>query len=68
MNENEIAITAIAVCASGTMIAGILDPASLINLGKTLPMLGLYIFVNADPATVANFYGKFFKVAWNSIL
>ena len=66
--ENKAAIALVAVCASGTMIAGILDPASLVHAQGTLPLLGIYIFTNADPAIVANFYRNFFRIAWNSIL
>ena len=66
--EDKAAVALVAVCASGTMIAGILDPASLVHSSGTLPLLGLYIFTNSDPAIVANFYRNFFRIAWNSIL
>ena len=67
--ENKAAASLIAICASGSMMAGILDPASFTqHAPRIFPLLGIYIFTNADPAIVANFYGNFFKIAWNIIV
>ena len=66
--ENRKAVALVAVCAYGTMIAGIFDPASLgEHAPKILPWVGVYIFTNADPVIVANFYRNFFRITWNII-
>ena len=68
--EDKVAVALIAFCTSATMIAEIVDPGSLAQakgLG-VFALVGVYVFVHADPAIVANFYGNFFKIAWNSIL
>ena len=67
--EDKVAVALVGAFASGSMIAGILDPASFVQNAPILfPLTGLYIFLNSDPAIVINFYSKFFRIAWNSIL
>ena len=66
--EDKAAVALVAFCASGSMIAGILDPASLSKAQGVFALTGLYVFGIADPAIVGNFYRNFFRIAWNSIL
>ena len=67
--EDRVAVALVAFCASGSMMAGIVDPASFVrNAPGTFPLVGAYIFGIADPAIVRNFYRNFFRIAWNSIL
>ena len=67
--EDRAAVALIAICASGSMMAGILDPASFgEHAPRVFPLVGVYIFTNSDPAIVANFYRNFFRIAWKIIV
>ena len=67
--EDKVAVALVAFCASGSMIAVIVDPSdeSLMHAQIIFVLLGIYVFQIADPEIVINFYRNLFRIAWNRI-